>query len=245
VTTLLVVAAPAEVTAVVRGVAMARGERAVDQSVLDGPVHPEWRARKIADGLDLVVTGVGKANAAAAVARAIDPQRHVRALNLGIAGALPGSGLTIGDVVLCDRAAYGDEGSANPGGFVTIGAMGFGPLVGICGPGAGMEEVSIALEPLEWRGASAINVRTGAVASVSTCSGNDGLARAIAARTGAIVEDMEAAAIAFTLARVAPGVRTSAAKVVSNTTGDRAEQTWDVPRALARLREVASVLGAP
>ena len=64
---LVCVAAPKEVEAVLRGVGLAprSSELAID-----------WRAREISPRLDLVVTGVGKANAAAGLARALDPARH-------------------------------------------------------------------------------------------------------------------------------------------------------------------------
>jgi futalosine hydrolase len=233
--TLLVVAAPKEAEAVLRG--------------LGAPKHStiNWTPRAVGDRFDLIVTGVGKANAAAATARAFDGSRHAAVINVGVSGALPASGLRVGDVVDADRCVYGDEGSANPlpGRFTTIAEMGFGPLADLCGPGNGMDGMSIRATPILWpRRAEfpAMPIRCGGVATVSTCSGNDPLALEIERRTGALAEDMESAAVGFTVARLAPGVAFSALRVISNTTGDRLAQTWDLKGALARLSEIAALL---
>lgn len=231
--TLLVVAAVKEAEAVLRGVSCSAA------AVI------EWRVREIAGHLDLVVTGVGKANAAAGTARALDVLRHGRVISLGVSGALPGSGLKVGDIVEADRCVLADEGSANPDRFLSIAEMGFGPLADLCGRGNGMDGMSIAAAPPCWRdgvSARALIPRRGGLATVSTCSGNDALAAEIARRTGGVAEDMESAAVGFTVARLAPGARFSAVRVISNSTGDRLEQTWDLGLALERLGAVAGWL---
>jgi futalosine hydrolase len=231
---LLAVAAPKEVEAVLRG---------AGRVASDADTAIRWSAREISARLDVVVTGVGKANAAGAVARALDAGRHAGVVSVGIAGSLPASGLGIGDVVVADRCAYADEGMRGPDGFKSIAAMGFGPLVGICGSGSGLDAMSIGCIAPPWdAGALPWPVRVGGVASVSTCSGTGELAREVEAITGAIVEDMESAAVGFTVARIASGLPFAAVKVVSNTTGDRAHQSWDIPRSLGRLSEVVRAL---
>ena len=62
------------------------------------------------------------------------------------------------------------------------------------------------------------------------------------ARTGAIAEAMEGGAVGVSAARVGGGVWFSELRVISNTTGDRAGQRWDLSRALARLSETAGRL---
>ncbi|MBL8747181.1 MAG: futalosine hydrolase [Phycisphaerae bacterium] len=231
---LLVVAAPKEAAAILRGV-----------GAVDVPTSIDWRGRSIGARLDLVVTGVGKANAAAGTALALDTSRHVGVVSIGVSGALPGSGLAVGDVVEADRCMYGDEGSANPGGFLTIAEMGFGPLSDLCGGGNGMDGMSLVASAVPWSertGLRPLRVRRGGLATVSTCSGNDALAHEVERRTGALAEDMESAAVGFTAARVAPGVAFCAVRAISNTTGDRLEQTWDLALALDRLALVASRL---
>jgi futalosine hydrolase len=234
---LILVAAPKEFDAVLRG---------LGGSTTGTPSLRDWRIHEAAEGVDLVLAGVGKANAAAAVARTFDATRHGRVLNLGVAGALPGGGLAMGDAVIATHCAYADEGSENPPpeGFVTIARMGFGPLAGICGPGSGMDTVVVPCAPLELAPLSAGRIARGMIATVSTCSGTDALAAEIVRRTGAIAEDMESAAIGFAVARLAPWMPFSTVRVISNSTGDRFKQTWNLTRALDRLAEVSRRLFA-
>lgn len=212
-------------------VATAREAGAIPGFGAGQPVS-EWTRLEWAHA-DVVISGVGKANAAAAVARTLDPARHGLVLSVGIAGALPGAGgappsLTIGSVVCADRCVYADEGILTPEGFTGGAAMGF------------------ALGPFDDRGVQTLPaLRTlaaqhgaliGPVATVSTCSGTDALARAVAQRTGAIAEAMEGAAAAHAAARL--GVAAAEVRAISNTTGDRARQRWDIGAALDSLNAV-------
>ncbi|MDX2115421.1 MAG: futalosine hydrolase [Planctomycetota bacterium] len=230
--TLLAVAAPKEVDAVLAGLGKPRGE---------GNSVQDWRPRRLDARFDLLITGVGKANAAAAMARACSlGGPWSRVINIGIVGALPGSELEVGAVVDADVAAYADEGSLDPAGFTDLASMGFGPLADICGPGSGADRMRIELAPL----ARIPGAVRGGVATVSTCSGVDALASEVARRTGCIVEDMELAALAFTLKRLSPATPCSAIKVVSNQTGDEARRSWDLPRSLKALTLAAAPLRA-
>lgn len=193
-----------------------------------------WELHRLDGRFDLVVSGVGKANAAGAVARVLHPAIHGGVLSVGIAGALPRSSgpLAIRAVVVATACVYADEGLLTPEGFTDLGAMGFplgpfqGPLIPV-GP-----QLVEALRPL----ADA----AGPVATVSTCSGTDPLAHQVAARTGALAEAMEGAAVAHAGARL--GVPAGELRVISNTTGNRAGQSWDLRGALARLEEVIRTL---
>lgn len=218
---LLAVAAPAEARAALAG--------------LSGPAEladQPWRPHAVGTRFDLLVTGIGKTNAAAAVARALDHQRHAAVLSVGIAGALPagpaGTMLELGRVVLASACVYADEGLLGPDGFVDCAAMGFplGPFSGAAVPTD--PALTDLLRPL----ADAV----GPVATVSTCSGLDRSAAEVAARTGAIAEGMEGAAIAHVAARL--GLPCTEVRVISNTTGDRPRQRWDAKGALRRLSEV-------
>ena len=83
---------------------------------------------------------------------------------------------------------------------------------------------------------------TGPVATVSTCSGTDSLAAAVQTRTGAVVEAMEGAAVALVARRL--DIPCGELRVVSNTTGDRPNQQWDIRGALDRLGAVIGRLAA-
>lgn len=211
----------------------------------ESPISVNWAATPVHPRFDLVVAGVGKANAAAAVARALDLNRHHAVISLGVSGSLPGSGLSIGDIVDADRTTYADEGSVNPDGFTTIAEMGFGPLADLCGAGNGMDAMGIACTPLLARRNSRIlghDIRVGGLATVSTCSGNDAHAADVARRTGALAEDMESAAVGFTAARLAPRTPFSAIRAISNSTGDRFHQQWDLEAALRSLAVAVALL---
>lgn len=224
--TLLVVAAPAEARAVLR--AFGRPLDAADRA---------WVPIELDPGHTLLATGIGKANAAGAVARWAHTLTPTLVLNVGIAGALPGAGngpLAIGSVVGATVCTFADEGVATPDAFQTCAQIGF-PIAPapFDGNGAVVDAATVAwLTPHMDRMAP--------IATVSTCSGTDALAAAVAARTLAVAEGMEGAAVA--LAAVRLGLRFGEVRVISNTTGDRSRQVWDIRRALDRLTDVIGLL---
>jgi futalosine hydrolase len=201
--------------------------RAVMGALGGAPIPRPWTLTPTTPLVELVVTGVGKSNAAGAVAHALDPRRHGAVLSLGVAGTYGIHPLK--SVVLASACVYADEGVQAPDRFIDLSELGFPPTdLGMQFPTVpGLLE---ALRP--------IADTVGVIATVSTCSGTDALAAARAARTGAIAESMEGAAIAHAAYRL--GVPGAELRVISNTTGDRARQVWDIKGALATL---ASVIG--
>jgi len=91
-------------------------------------------------------------------------------------------------------------------------------------------------ELVDWLGGYADHI--GPVACVSSCSGTDRAARAVFERTGAIVEAMEGASVALSANRIDPWLLVGELRVISNTTGDRDAQQWDLDGALNTLGEV-------
>lgn len=212
----LVVAAPAEAQAVLTG---------CSRPDLSTPLP--WSRVELGPGLSLVVTGVGKAASAGACGALLRPSDGV-VLNVGIAGALPRSGLRPGAVVAASASVFADEGAQTPRGFTDIAALGFAPgdTDGMAMPcDAGVVD---ALGPV-----ADVVAR---VATVSTCSGTDALAREIERRTGAVAEAMEGAAVVLVCRRL--GLPAGELRVVSNTTGDRGSQVWDLAGALGVLSRV-------
>jgi futalosine hydrolase len=220
-TWLLVVAAPAEARAVLKGLG-------ADEEVAEG----NWRVRQDLAGFDVLITGVGKANAAGATARALDLSRHQAVLSIGVAGALPGSGLAVGDVVAAEASTFADEGLLTPERFLDCHAMGF--------PFGAFEGAAVPVDPRLLGVIRPLSKATGPIATVSTCAGVDALAAEVRARTGALAEAMEGAAVGLVANRL--GAPFAELRVISNTTGDRAAQTWDLKGALARLEAVVAVL---
>lgn len=202
---------------------------------LETDLPAEWEPRELDAGLALVMTGVGKANAAAGVGIALCSRTYGAVINLGIAGALPGSNPpAIADPIAATRSVYADEGLALPdGSFVGCSEMGF------------------PLGPFDDRGVSAsaglldrlapFVSATGPVATVSTCSGTDALARTVVDRTEAVAEAMEGAAAGQVAARL--GVPFLELRVISNTTGNRDSQVWSIGEALKGISELAAGIG--
>lgn len=195
---------------------------------------PPWASVAVGR-FDLLLTGISKANAAGAVALRLDPDRHAAVLSLGIAGSYPAASPLeppLGAAIIASASIMADEGVRTPGAFIDCAALGF-PLGDF--PGSSIapdDELFQLLTPL----ADA----AGAIATVSTCSGTDQLASELQARTGAIAEGMEGAAIGLAAHRL--GVAFAEIRTISNTTGDRASQAWNITLALTRLSDVAARL---
>jgi futalosine hydrolase len=230
---LFVVAAPAEAAAVAR----AFGHAAP-------PPESAWRVRRLDADFRMVQSGIGKSNAAACVARAMERAGYRAVINVGIAGALPGSGLRLCQPVVAVSSVYADEGVETPSGFLTCGAIGFplGPFEGngVAASAWVRAKAEAALSPM--------GMRAGVIATVSTCSGTDAQAARVEQRTGALAEAMEGASVGHIVARFSDAFPQRAAsflevRVISNTTGAREAQRWDIKGALAALTEVIRALG--
>lgn len=219
-TLLIAVAAPREAEAVLRGLGAGTPGRLT-----------HWERVELSDRAALVLTGVGKANAAGAIARALR-EGDAGVVVLGLAGSMPGAGLVPLDVVVAESAVLADEGVTTPDGFLSISEVGF-PSVEWVGE-------RFATDP-RWRAALApLGTRVGTVATVSACSGTDGAAAEIERRTGALCEDMESAGAGLAALRL--GAAFACVRVISNRTGNRGEQGWDFARALSGLERVAASL---
>jgi len=184
----------------------------------------------------VVVAGIGRTNAAAATAEALAEARAAGApfaavISTGIAGALPGTNLAIGTVIVSDACIYAEEGIALPEGQGDMRALGFplGDFEGNRVPVDGALLVAFcALGP------------ACEIATVATCSGTDAAALSVRTRTGAMAEAMEGAAVVHAARRV--GVPAIEIRSISNTTGDRATQRWDIAAAFAALQRVGDAL---
>lgn len=176
-------------------------------------------------GALVIAGGIGRTNAAIATTTSIltdGPFEWV--INAGVAGALPKSGLNIGDAVVANKCVYAEEGLIAPDGFQTIDEMGFSlgnfkknkPPVDSC-----------MLKCLQSLGT------VGGIATVATCSGTNEHAELVLDRTGCICEAMEGAAVVHTANRL--GAKAIELRVISNTTGDRDSQQWNIELALKNL----------
>lgn len=184
----------------------------------------------------LIVSGIGRTNAAAATTEAIIRNGPFDlAINAGVAGALPAGGLSIAETVVATQCVYFEEGLLTPSGFEDIAAMGF--ALGDF-PGNVVPVDKAALARLT------DHLSCGPIATVATCSGTDEAARQVEQRTGAVAEAMEGAAVVHAAHRL--GVGAIELRTISNKTGDRQQQVWKLNDALAALgsavREMAIIL---
>jgi futalosine hydrolase len=177
------------------------------------------------NGTFVVAGGIGRTNAAAATTAAIlsdGPFNWV--ISAGIAGAFPESNLSIGDIVIANRCVYAEEGLETPDGFQNMAQMGFklGNFIGN----------DVPVDPWMLERLSAIGT-VAPIATVATCSGTNEQANLIKERTGCVCEAMEGAAVVHAANRVgAPAIEVRA---ISNTTGNRNTQEWDITLALQNL----------
>jgi futalosine hydrolase len=173
--------------------------------------------------VELLCMGVGPVNAAHAVTLAISRSRPAAIIVCGIGGAYPGSGLAIGDVACADTECYGDLGATSPDGFLDMQALGF-PIV--AGPPPIYNVLPMQVFP------SSARVR---FVTMSSGTGTAAAARAIEARTGGAVENMEGAAVAHIAAM--HGIPVGELRGISNMVTDRDTSAWRIKDAAAAAQE--------
>ena len=197
-----------------------------------------WPVVEVSPSLTVVVSGVGRANAAAATAYALSRRFHPYVVNVGIAGALPGGGLEIGDVVVATESVFFEEGIDLPEGPCGMESLGFE-----LGASPWAEWNRLLIEESTVQSLLArlpAPVRRGQVATVARCSGTDRWALSVVRQTGALAEAMEGAAVVLAARRM--GAVAAEVRVISNTCGHRSRQRWDLALALERLSAVIDAM---
>lgn len=180
------------------------------------------------------VVGVGKATAACQLAARLARHEVGAVLAFGVGGALPAAPssrpLELLQLVVVAESVLADEGVETPDGFLDLAALGLGEAV------VHRHDQRLAAAAARALGGLEL-VRA---ATVSTCSGTDARAQAIATRTGARLETMESAALALVCATFAvPFVEL---RCVSNATGDRTRAAFAIPAACTRVQTAVATL---
>jgi len=190
--------------------------------------------------------GVGKANAAATTALLLDSLCPEAVLCFGSAGAYPGSGLQIGDLLLASEEIYGDEGALTSAGFLDMEKLGL-PLAEAGGDHwfnrfpADPELLGRNQQLIVAQSGNGRRVAVGPVVTVSTCSGTTALGNDLAQRTGGLGENMEGAAVAQVCVRF--GVPFCEVRGISNLVEERDPRRWAlVAAAEAAQQAVRAVL---
>jgi futalosine hydrolase len=190
-------------------------------------VEAEAEAVGPMDDAPVLIGGIGRTNAAATTTHAILRKGPFDAvLNTGVAGALPGGDLAIGDAIVASSCVYVEEGLITDRGFADLSSIGLalGDFPG--------NAVPVDESLLDVLGDA---FRLGPIATVATCSGTDEAAEVVVRRTEALAEAMEGAAVVHAARRL--GIPAIELRTISNMTGHRATQQWDLSRGLEALGE--------
>ncbi len=177
------------------------------------------------DGLDFALCGIGPAAAAMTTGLLLAHGDVERVLLLGIAGAMRGTGLEVGDLVQASGEVFADLGYQDAGGFQTLDEMNLAMAT------AGGVDLTCryslrALDP---------NIRSGPFATRSTITTDAETAAQLRRQFEVVAENMEGAAVAMACA--AAGVKCYQLRAISNFVGPREPSTWRIDLAIASLRE--------
>ena len=183
-----------------------------------GPL-PARTCRTAAGSVDVVVSGVGSALAAAVTATALAHGDYDAVLSLGIAGGFDGR-CQVGDLVVADRVCAADLGASSPHGFLTLDELGFGQsAVRVPGDHAGL--------------AARIGATVGTILTLNTVTGTDERAVELAGRWEAVAEAMEGYGV--WVAAGLTGVVPYEIRAISNRCGVRDRSAWNIPLAFDAL----------
>ena len=173
-------------------------------------------------GQDSFLTGVGVPVALAQTLLVAGRLRPARILNIGIAGAYPGSGLAIGDIIVGTSEVYGDVGFELPEEprFRHISESPWGAPY--------QEPVTLTVFP-EFAGA-----REGRGCTVNACTGTEATGQLRERLFGAAFETMEGAAVAYAAYRLFTPV--CEIRAISNIASDRDMRPENIKLALDSLR---------
>ncbi|MBF0329100.1 MAG: futalosine hydrolase [Nitrospirae bacterium] len=185
------------------------------ESTIQGKLFFEGRFNNTA--ATICICGIGKANAAHGAAVLIERFNPDEVLNIGVAGAFPSSGLSVGDVVVAEREIYGDEGLATADAFYTMDSLNL-PLL------SGGKDYFNEF-PMSIPDALRDFKNKGAFLTVSLCTGTLKRALELERRFKAVCENMEGAAVAQV--GISNGTDVCEIRGISNVIEDRQGEALD------------------
>jgi futalosine hydrolase len=194
------------------------------------PAGPKPWARRRGRVL-LAVTGPGIPLTLARLMPLATSERPSALVNAGIAGAYPGAGLAIGDLVAGESEQFGDLGAETPGPEVFLPIGGFA----WCDP-VYARPLPLSLEPWGdgWDGAgTAPAPKRARGCTVNACAGTAATGARRRSATGADFESMEGAAIA--LAGLESGLPAAEIRAISNIAAERDMRPANIGIALRAL----------
>lgn len=181
-----------------------------------------------AGGIAYALTGVGIPRALGRLLPLVERLRPRRILNIGIAGAYPGSGLAVGDIVLAESEIYGDVGFELPQepGFRPVSDAPFGKEFYD-------EAIPLAPDPdFVWE-PPGHRFRVARGCTVNACTGTERTGRLREELFGAQFETMEGAAVAQ--AGLAARIPVCELRAISNIASRRDMRPENIALALSHL----------
>lgn len=177
----------------------------------------------------LVISGIGKSNAASAATYIINKLSPDLLILFGIAGAYPSSGLSIRDVAIAEREFYGDEGIIMRDGFHTLDFIGI-PLLKK-GNNKFFNEFSFSKRIITMAKRSIKGpVKVGNFVTLSSITGTTDRAIKLARVFNALCENMEGAAFAH----ICKIFKKEMIEIrgISNIVEERDRSKWDIKGAI-------------
>ncbi len=166
----------------------------------------------------LCLCGIGKTNAAHGTALLLERFQPAIVYVIGVAGAYPSAGLSIGDIVVAEKEIYGDEGLLLESVFMTMDAIGL-PLATSGGTRYYNEfPLHVPAELADYR-------NKGVFVTVSSCTGTLHLGREIEKSFNALCENMEGASVAHVC--LLNGTPAAEIRGISNIIEDRTGKPLD------------------
>ena len=184
-------------------------------------------------GIRIATTGAGKVSAALATLELVQEKRPDWIIQTGCAGAYPSSGLATGDAAIANLEIFADEGVEAPGGFLSMEDLALpqaareGELIYNRVPVDGPSKTT--LDSIRSVIGNGPRIKTGHFCTVSCGSGTDAASSRIVETWNPLVESMEGASAALVAWK--HSVRFSEIRGVSNTTGNRNREEWEIPAA--------------
>jgi futalosine hydrolase len=183
------------------------------------------------EGLDLAIVhhGIGKVNAAAGLALAVDQVEPRGVIQFGIGGTYLGASLNVGQVAIANREIHLDTGVRGDNGWEDMLSLGL-PL------SAGNPPLynEFPIDPYLTSIAAAANgLATVTFGTSETVTGTFKEAAALRTRFGVSIESMEGAAAAQVCHEL--GVPFAELRGVSNIVGEQKKDAWNIPGAISAV----------
>jgi len=170
--------------------------------------------------------GIGQVNMTMQLTRLLSEHTPMAVLLCGCGGSYPDSGLRIGSLALAKEEIFGDLGVATVDKFIPLDHLDLpqnpqlAPVV--------QQSFPLDSDLLSWAQEVLPDALCGSFVTINCCSGTTYLSTELQQRTGGICENMEGAAAAQVCAEF--NVPLLELRGISNPTGTRDPQQWDITR---------------